>query len=83
MRILFESSIKYLFILHQDTVHNYDSAQDGNSLRPNTKLPQVGNVAVITAKVIIVGPMPAMIKSVVFIFPAAHAIAFGGVPTGR
>jgi hypothetical protein len=33
--------------------------------------------------VIMLGPMPAIIKSLVLMCPAALTIAFGGVPTGK
>lgn len=43
----------------------------------------MANEAVVTIAVIILGPIPAIMKSLVLIFPAALTMAFGGVPTGR
>lgn len=58
-------------------------AHFGNSDRLNTYVPQVENAATVRTSVMILGPIPAIIKSFVFMYPAALAIAFGGVPTGR
>lgn len=58
-------------------------AHSGNSDRLNTYVPQVENAITVTTSVMILGPIPAIIKSFVFMCPAAPAIAFGGVPTGR
>lgn len=49
----------------------------------NTYVPHVENAAAVTTSVIILGPIPAIIKSFVLMCPAALAIAFGGVPTGK
>lgn len=46
-------------------------------------VPQVENASIVMTSVIILGPIPAIAKSLVLICPAAVAIAFGGVPTGR
>lgn len=46
-------------------------------------MPQVENANVVTRSVIILGPIPASAISLVLIWPAAVAIAFGGVPTGK
>lgn len=43
----------------------------------------MGNAITVTRSVIKLGPIPAITKSFVFIRPAALAIAFGGVPTGK
>lgn len=58
-------------------------AHSGNSDKLNTYVPQVENATAVTMSVTILGPIPAIIKSFVFMRPAALAIAFGGVPTGR
>lgn len=58
-------------------------AHSGNSDRLNTYVPHVENAAAVMMRVMILGPIPAITKSLVFICPAALAIAFGGVPTGR
>lgn len=58
-------------------------AQDGNSDSSGyITAPQVGKEIKTTIKVKIVGPIPAIAMSFVWIFPAPAAIAFGGVPTG-
>lgn len=58
-------------------------AHSGNSDKLNTYVPHVGNAIAVMTSVITLGPIPAMMKSFVFMRPAALAIALGGVPTGK
>lgn len=58
-------------------------AHAGNSWRSKTYSPHVEKAAVVTTRVMRLGPIPAIMKSFVLMRAAAQAIAFGGVPTGR
>lgn len=64
-------------------VTSHYTAHSGNFDRSNTYVPHVGNVTTVMMSVTMLGPIPANIKSFVLMCPAALAIAFGGVPTGK